>query len=288
MWLPLPLSFTLLISLSVAVLGNLSDVNPPARSLRHSQTLERRTGLGSYAILSPEGDKLVWDPSARQYSILLKFGDGPEKRLTAYNTHNPSFEFSHRPELKSAMSVAGQQRDPSGRTAKAVKVFSGPPKKKKISRAKRMEEVLSDASKTDPLKVIHLKNKNDNSIEWYEIVVATNQETATKAKKEFRALVAEYETLPLTLDDEVAYARKLIALIEKYTEININVGMLQYWQGAKKAFDKQKALVASQAAAQPASGATSSTTHGQQAAGQAVRPGGPTRTSPRLTKQNGV
>ncbi|KAG6804767.1 hypothetical protein H0H92_002535, partial [Tricholoma furcatifolium] len=59
--------------------------------------------------------------------------------------------------------------------------------------------------------------------------------------------------------DEVAYARKLIALIEKYTSININVGTLQHWQDAKKAFDKQKALAASQAAAQPASGATSST-----------------------------
>ncbi|KAG6823899.1 hypothetical protein H0H92_008682, partial [Tricholoma furcatifolium] len=187
MWLPLPLSFTLLISLSVAVLGNLNDVNPPARSLR--------------------------------------------------------------PELKSTVIVAGQQG--RGRTAKVGKVFSGPPKKK-ISRAKRMEEILANAASTDSTKVIHLENKNQRKIEWYEIVVATNQKTATKAKKEFRALVD-------AMNDEVAYARKLIALIEKYTSININVGTLQHWQDAKKAFDKQKALAASQAAAQPASGATSST-----------------------------
>ncbi|KAG6872002.1 hypothetical protein C0995_014021 [Termitomyces sp. Mi166 len=59
--------------------------------------LERRIKPGSYSIMTPAKDMVIYDPEAKSFCIFVKFGDGDKTgRMDHYGTHNPSWELNYR------------------------------------------------------------------------------------------------------------------------------------------------------------------------------------------------
>ncbi|KAG6825156.1 hypothetical protein H0H92_004548 [Tricholoma furcatifolium] len=167
--------------------------------------LERRTLPGSYALYTPKDDGVVYDFEANSFCFFVKFGDGRPKRINDYVGRNPTFGRSYRYET----------------TAE--------------SNGKKMESVLTTIARSNPSKVVHLRNSSGKRhLEWYQIFVGKELKEARKAKRAFRQRLDDYKNLPRNNRAEAKYQNAFRKLIADYATIAIDKPLVDVSEGAGK------------------------------------------------------
>ncbi|KAG6848707.1 hypothetical protein H0H93_014734 [Arthromyces matolae] len=138
------------------------------------ETLVQPSEHGSYAIMSPVGRYLDYDPKYQSYLIHFKFGDAStDRRWTGYTTHNPSFVYAHRKESLKGM---GKEMEKKLLLPSYEKAYA--------------EEQENEDHKHSVQPMLSAGSRRRT--EWYEIYLGANPYEARKCKHNFWALLDRY------------------------------------------------------------------------------------------------
>ncbi|KAG6807373.1 hypothetical protein H0H92_007799 [Tricholoma furcatifolium] len=138
------------------------DPSPTDKPAPDAQT------CGSYAIMTPQSDFLIWDHKYKAYAVYFKFGDAiKDERHKDYSTHNPSLVFKHR-------------CDPGPRYGKYME--------KAV--LKKLVEVFEKG------EIQHVGTTSQTTIEknseWYEIYLGPDYVEALHCKEQIREMISHY------------------------------------------------------------------------------------------------